>query len=75
MRHADKALEVRKLDSPQAGRFERIVLPHLGAGFTLAMYLTRNTADAEDAVQEADRASSVLYRLWHGSSRDRRDFD
>jgi RNA polymerase sigma-70 factor (ECF subfamily) len=51
--HADKAPEVRKLESPQAGRFERIVLPHLGAAFTLAMYLTRNTADAEDAVQEA----------------------
>jgi RNA polymerase sigma-70 factor (ECF subfamily) len=35
------------------GRFERLVLPHLSAGFTLAMYLTRNKADAEDAVQEA----------------------
>jgi RNA polymerase sigma-70 factor (ECF subfamily) len=45
--------EAKKLQSPQAGRFERIVLPHLGAAFTLAMYLTRNTADAEDAVQEA----------------------
>lgn len=53
MPHADKAPDARKLESPQAGRFERVVLPHLGAGFTLAMYLTRNTADAEDAVQEA----------------------
>ena len=35
------------------GRFERVVLPHLSAGYTLAMYLTRNPADAEDAVQEA----------------------
>jgi RNA polymerase sigma-70 factor (ECF subfamily) len=34
-------------------RFERIVLPHLSGAFTLAMYLTGNTADAEDAVQEA----------------------
>ena len=38
---------------PEAGQFERTVLPHLSAGFTLAMYLTGNTADAEDAVQEA----------------------
>src|SRR6266550_5785857 len=48
-----KTLEVEHSAGPQAGRFERIVLPHLGAGFTLAMYLTGNTADAEDAVQEA----------------------
>ena len=48
----------RKVDmggasAPQTGRFERTVLPHLSAGFTLAMYLTGNSADAEDAVQEA----------------------
>jgi RNA polymerase sigma factor (sigma-70 family) len=29
------------------------MLPHLGAAFTLARYLLRETADAEDAVQEA----------------------
>ena len=39
--------------STASGRFERAVLPHLSAGYTLAMYLTRNVADAEDAVQEA----------------------
>jgi RNA polymerase sigma-70 factor (ECF subfamily) len=44
---------VGQAEVPQAGRFERAVLPHLSAGFTLAMYLTGNTADAEDAVQEA----------------------
>jgi RNA polymerase sigma factor (sigma-70 family) len=36
-----------------AGRFERAVLPLLSAAYTLAMYLMRNSADAEDAVQEA----------------------
>lgn len=41
------------MTSAGPGRFERLVLPHLSAGFTLAMYLTRNRADAEDAVQEA----------------------
>jgi len=29
------------------------MLPHLGAAFTLARYLLRESADAEDAVQEA----------------------
>ena len=53
VRPADRTPDARSADAAQAGRFERIVLPHLSAGFTLAMYLTRNTADAEDAVQEA----------------------
>ena len=51
--HAGKTLAVEQSEGPQAARFERTVLPHLSAGFTLAMYLTGNTADAEDAVQEA----------------------
>jgi DNA-directed RNA polymerase specialized sigma24 family protein len=33
--------------------FEQQMLPHLGAAFTLARYLLREVADAEDAVQEA----------------------
>lgn len=52
MRRVGK-VDVKKTDAPTPGRFERIVLPHLSAGFTLAMYLTGNKADAEDAVQEA----------------------
>jgi RNA polymerase sigma-70 factor, ECF subfamily len=51
--HADKSVEVARAEGAQVGRFERVVLPHLSAGFTLAMYLTGNKADAEDAVQEA----------------------
>ena len=34
-------------------RFEALVLPHLDAAYTLARYLVRNGADAEDVVQEA----------------------
>ena len=36
-----------------AGRFERIVLPHLDAAFNLARWLVRNQQDAQDIVQEA----------------------
>ena len=50
---AGKSVEAGHAEGPQSGRFERVVLPHLSAGFTLAMYLTGNRADAEDAVQEA----------------------
>lgn len=34
-------------------RFERVVLPHLDAAYTLARYLIREPSDVEDAVQEA----------------------
>ena len=32
---------------------EAVVLPHLDAAYTLARYLTRNDADAQDVVQDA----------------------
>ena len=34
-------------------RFETMVLPHLGAAYSLARWLTRNDDDADDVVQEA----------------------
>jgi RNA polymerase sigma factor (sigma-70 family) len=34
-------------------RFEQIMLPHLGAAYNLARWLTRDEHDAEDVVQEA----------------------
>jgi RNA polymerase sigma factor (sigma-70 family) len=38
---------------PIDSRFERVVMPHLNAAFTLARYLTRDASEAEDATQEA----------------------
>jgi RNA polymerase sigma-70 factor (ECF subfamily) len=49
----EKTVDVVQPGGADSERFERAVLPHLSAGFTLAMYLTGNKADAEDAVQEA----------------------
>jgi RNA polymerase sigma-70 factor (ECF subfamily) len=37
----------------RARRFERVVVPHLGAAFNLARWLTRNDHDAQDIVQDA----------------------
>ena len=34
-------------------RFADVVMPHLGAAYSLAHWLTGNAADAEDVVQEA----------------------
>jgi len=39
-------------DNDRARRFRDAALPHLDDVFTFARYLMRNTADAEDAVQE-----------------------
>ncbi|MEP7066495.1 MAG: sigma-70 family RNA polymerase sigma factor [Gemmatimonadota bacterium] len=38
---------------PADPRFERLVMPHLNAAYTLARYLTRDVSEAEDATQEA----------------------
>jgi RNA polymerase sigma factor (sigma-70 family) len=39
-------------DADRTRRFREAALPHLDDAFTLARYLLRDTADAEDAVQE-----------------------
>jgi RNA polymerase sigma-70 factor (ECF subfamily) len=52
-RHAAGKRKGRVREPEVLQRFERIVMPHLGAGYNLARWLTRNDHDAEDVVQEA----------------------
>jgi len=45
--------EEAQLDQQKREQFEARVLPHLGAAYNLARWLTRNDHDAEDVVQES----------------------
>jgi RNA polymerase sigma factor (sigma-70 family) len=51
-------------------RFARLVLPHLGDAYSLARWITGNSADAEDVVQDAClRAFRAIGGLADGSAR------
>jgi RNA polymerase sigma-70 factor (ECF subfamily) len=46
--------------------FEETVLPHLDAAYNLARWLTRDSADAEDVVQEAYLRAFKYFDGFHG---------
>ena len=46
--------------------FEEAVLPHLGAAYNLAHWLTRNETDAQDVVQEAYLRAFRFFGGFHG---------
>ena len=48
-------------------RFEEAILPHLGAAYNLARWLTRDGHDAEDVVQEAYLRALQFYGSFHGT--------
>ncbi len=48
--------------------FARIALPHLDAAFTLALWLLRDRAKAEDAVQEALLRALTYFASYRGTN-------
>jgi RNA polymerase sigma-70 factor (ECF subfamily) len=53
-------------DADRTRRFREAALPHLDDAFTLARYLLRDTADAEDAVQECFLRALRLFDSYRG---------
>src|SRR5205809_7915238 len=53
-------------DQDKARRFRDAALPHLDDVYTLARYLLRNSADAEDAAQECYVRALRHFDSYHG---------
>lgn len=55
-------------DRSRIRRFEKCILPHLGAAYNLARWLTRSSHDAEDVVQEACLRAFKFFDSFHGGN-------
>jgi RNA polymerase sigma-70 factor, ECF subfamily len=59
-------LKIADNDPEQARRFRELALPHLDAVYTLARYLLRDAADADDAVQECYLRALKHFHTYQG---------
>jgi RNA polymerase sigma-70 factor (ECF subfamily) len=59
---------IRLTQSPQLADFERRIMPHLDAAYSLARFLMRNDQDAEDVVQEACLRAFRFYEGFRGEN-------
>ena len=50
----------------RAAKFEEKILPHLDAAYNLALWMTRDSVDAEDVVQEAYLRAFKFFDGFHG---------
>lgn len=57
---------IAETDPEQARRFRELALPHLDAVYTLARYLLRDAADADDAVQECYLRALKHFHTYQG---------
>ncbi len=55
-------------EPPALDGFEPSILPHLGAAYNLARWLTRNEQDAQDVVQEACLRAMKFFGGFHGEN-------
>lgn len=55
-------------EPPALKRFEESILPHLGAAYNLARWLTRHEQDAQDVVQEACLRALKFFSGFHGAN-------
>jgi RNA polymerase sigma-70 factor, ECF subfamily len=59
---------IRLTPSPGLADFERRIMPHLDAAYSLARFLVHNDQDAEDVVQEACLRAFRFYESFRGEN-------